>query len=93
MGDDIALFLQSKVTPAATRKPNHKYRSFFFWASCSNHCLAALDLGADVEQPFGCLIIQNHQAMQYTSNKTKQAKPRCGKEFECGQRVKISKEW
>jgi len=27
----------------------------FFWAS-SNHCLAALDLGADVEQPFDCLI-------------------------------------
>jgi len=27
--------------------------------------LAALDLGAGVEQPFGCLIIQNSQAMQY----------------------------
>jgi len=26
--------------------------------------LAALDLGADVEQPFDCLIVQNHQAMQ-----------------------------
>ena len=38
---------------------------FFFWASCSNHCLAALDLGAGVEQPFGCLIIQNSQTMQY----------------------------
>jgi len=37
---------------------------FFLWASCSNHCLAALDLGADVEQPFDCLIVQNRQAMQ-----------------------------
>jgi len=27
-------------------------------------CLAALDLGADVEQPFDCLIVQNRQAMQ-----------------------------
>jgi len=26
--------------------------------------LAALDLGAGVEQPFGCLIVQNRQAMQ-----------------------------
>ena len=38
--------------------------SFIFWASSSNHFLAALDLGADVEQPFDCLIVQNHQAMQ-----------------------------
>jgi len=37
---------------------------FFFWASCSNHCLAALDLRTDVEQPFDCLIVQNRQAMQ-----------------------------
>jgi len=37
---------------------------FIFWASCSNHCLAALDLGAGVEQPFGCLIVQNGQSMQ-----------------------------
>ena len=37
---------------------------FLFWASCSNHCLAALDLGAGVEQLFGCLIVQNRQAMQ-----------------------------
>jgi len=28
------------------------------------HCLAALDLGAGVEQPFKCLIVQNHQAVQ-----------------------------
>jgi len=27
------------------------------------HCLAVLDIGADVEQPFGCLVIQNHQVM------------------------------
>ena len=26
--------------------------------------MAALDLGAGVEQPFGCLIVQNRQAMQ-----------------------------
>jgi len=38
--------------------------TFFFWASCSDHCFAALDLVADVEQPFGCLIVQNRQAMQ-----------------------------
>ena len=37
---------------------------FLFWASCSSHCLAALDLGAGVEQPFDCLIVQNCQAMQ-----------------------------
>jgi len=36
----------------------------FFWASCSNHCSAALGLGAGVEQPFDCLIIQNRQAVQ-----------------------------
>jgi len=28
------------------------------------HCLAALDLGAGVAQPFGCLIIQNRQDVQ-----------------------------
>jgi len=40
---------------------------FFFifsWASCSNHYLAALDLGAGVEQPFDWPIVQNHQTMQ-----------------------------
>jgi len=47
-------------------KKELRTRSFFLflWASCSNHCLAALDLGVDVEQPFDCLIIQNRQAMQ-----------------------------
>ena len=40
-------------------------RNFFFcWVSSCNHCLAALDLGAGVEQPFGCLIVQNRQAVQ-----------------------------
>ena len=28
------------------------------------HCLAALDFGAGVEQPFGCLNVQNRQAVQ-----------------------------
>jgi len=32
--------------------------------SSSNHCLAALDFGASVEQPFDCLIVQNCQAVQ-----------------------------
>jgi len=36
----------------------------FVWASCSNHCLAALGFGAGVEQPFDCLIVQDRQAMQ-----------------------------
>ena len=26
--------------------------------------LAQLDIGAGIEQPFGCLIVQNHQAVQ-----------------------------
>jgi len=33
----------------------------------SNHCLASLDLGADAEQPFDCLIVQNRQAVQSIS--------------------------
>ena len=36
----------------------------FVWASPFIHCLAALDFGAGVEQPFGCLIVQNRQAVQ-----------------------------
>jgi len=41
--------------------------SFFVGASSSFiHCLAALDLGTGAEQPFDCLIVQNHQAMQST---------------------------
>jgi len=37
---------------------------FFFQASGSNHCFTALDLGAGVQQPFDCLIVQNRQAVQ-----------------------------
>ena len=37
---------------------------YFFFSASSNHCLAALYLGAGIEQPFGCLIVQNLQAMQ-----------------------------
>jgi len=29
------------------------------------HCQAALDLGANVEQPFNCFIVQNRQAVQF----------------------------
>jgi len=39
--------------------------SSFVWASSSFiHCLAALDFGAGVEQPFASLTIQNRQAVQ-----------------------------
>ena len=40
------------------------HHHIFFWASSSNHCLAALDLGADVEPPLDCLIVQKRQAVQ-----------------------------
>ena len=41
------------------------HRCFFVWASSTFiHSLAALDFGAGVEQPFGCLIVQNRQAVQ-----------------------------
>jgi len=43
---------------------NRKTQYLFFWASSSNHFLATLDLGAGVEQPFDCLIVQNRQAVQ-----------------------------
>ena len=37
----------------------------FVWVSSSFvHCLATLDFRAGVEQPFGCLNVQNRQAMQ-----------------------------
>jgi len=36
---------------------------FFFSASSSIHCLATLDLGASVEQPFDRFIVQNRQVM------------------------------
>ena len=51
---------------SATRAERALHRTklvFFFWASCWNHCLVALDLGAGVEQPFNCLIVQDRQAM------------------------------
>ena len=38
--------------------------SSFVWASSFIHCLAELDFGAGIEQPFGCIIVQNHQAVQ-----------------------------
>jgi len=38
--------------------------SSFVWASSLIHCLAALDFRAGVEQPFGCLIVQNRQVMK-----------------------------
>jgi len=45
--------------------------SIFLWLASSSfesvatiHCLAALDLGAGIEQSFNCLIIQNRQAVQ-----------------------------
>jgi len=34
--------------------------------SSSNHCLAALNLGAGVDQLFDCLIVHNRQAVQST---------------------------
>jgi len=43
---------------------NINFVTFFFWASCSNHCLAVLNLWADVEQLFDRLMVQNRQAMQ-----------------------------
>ena len=38
--------------------------TFFFLASCSNHCLAALDLGTGVELPVDFVMVQNRHAMQ-----------------------------
>jgi len=38
--------------------------SSFVWASSFIHCLTAPDFGAGVEQPFGCFIVQNRQAVQ-----------------------------
>jgi len=44
---------------------NHRVeRSFVSASSSFNHCLAALDLGAGVEQPFVCLIVQKRHAVQ-----------------------------
>ena len=38
--------------------------SYFFWASCSNHCLAALDLRAGVEQTFDYRIIHSSSTVR-----------------------------
>jgi len=38
--------------------------SFVRASSSFIHCLAVLDFGAGVELPFGCLIVQNCQAVQ-----------------------------
>jgi len=38
-------------------------KSLSFEPDLSIHCLAALDLGAGVEQPFNCLINQNRRAV------------------------------
>jgi len=44
--------------------PSCHWSSSSFEPVLSNHCLAALDLGAGVEKPFDGLIVQNRQAMQ-----------------------------
>jgi len=41
-----------------------KKSSSLFDSVLSIHCLAVLDLGVRLEQPFNCLIVQNHQTMQ-----------------------------
>jgi len=58
--------------PKDTRKPLHCHGYRHSFASSSFvlasyffiHCLAALDFGAGVEQPFGCLFVQSRQAVQ-----------------------------
>ena len=53
---------------SACRGKNNKLKSKVFHKTMTSssfiHCLAALDFGAGVEQPFGCLIVQNRQAVQ-----------------------------
>ena len=60
------LFVMQQIT--SKMRSNTKEKCFpgfhFFWDSSSNHCYTALDLGASVEQPFDCLIVQNRQAVQ-----------------------------
>ena len=58
------LFTLSQLKVSLAREEAHTAVVFFFWASRWNHCLAALDIGAGVERPFNCLIVQNLQAMQ-----------------------------
>jgi len=52
---------ESKIVTFSKEDMTH-----LFWTCCPSHCLAALDLGAGVEQPFDWLIVQNSQAMQST---------------------------
>jgi len=40
------------------------YAASSFEPVLHKHCLAALDLGAGVEQTFDCFIVQNRQAVQ-----------------------------
>jgi len=53
-----------KFVPVPANEGTGSQGMFFFWASCSNHCLAALDLGAGVEQPLDSLIVHNRQGIQ-----------------------------
>jgi len=53
-----------KLLDTPTRNHSRRPSSAFELHSSSNHCLAAFDLGAGVEQQFDCLIVQNRQAMQ-----------------------------
>jgi len=55
---------QESHIPFRTKVIFRSLLDFIFWASSSDHCLAALDLGAGVEQPFDSLIVQNRQSMQ-----------------------------
>jgi len=67
--DLVTFFLSWRSTNKFWRKEwnverIHGVSTFSFWGRTSNHCLAALDLGAGVEQPFGCLIVQTRQVVQ-----------------------------
>ena len=53
-----------KFVPVTANEGTGNQGMFFFWASCSNHCLAAPDLGAGVEQPLDSLIVHNRQCIQ-----------------------------
>jgi len=59
----ILTCLQSALNDLEMVKVIVVQKCFFFWASCWNHCLATVDLGAGAEQPFNCRIVQNRQAM------------------------------
>ena len=56
-------YLSSISIPSTVQATSYT-NSSSFEPVLSNHCLAALDLGAGVEKPFDCLIVQNSQAMQ-----------------------------